>query len=206
MRQPIRIFDPVGPILFRRTVHRDARGAFVEDYHEARYRDLGLDARFVQVNRSTSKRGVLRGLHFQNPGAQGKLVSVSRGEVFDVAVDIRVGSPTFGRWYGVDLSANNGLQLWVPPDFAHGFVALSDEADLSYHCTDVYRPEAEHTLIWSDPKLAIEWPVSAPSLSEKDAAGRTLADLEAEGCLPRYRGDDAVRSDPDVPSLVGRAS
>lgn len=202
MRQPIRIYDPIGPILFRRTVHRDSRGSFVEDYHEKRYQDIGLDVRFVQMNRSTSLRGVLRGLHFQNPGAQGKLVSVSRGEVFDVAVDIRVGSPTFGRWYGVHLSANNGLQLWVPPDFAHGFAALSDEADLSYQCTDLYRPEADHTLIWDDRDVGIEWPLSAPLLSDKDAAGLTLAELEAAGRLPLYRGEDT----PEVPKLVGRAS
>lgn len=180
------ILDPPGPILFRRTVHRDERGSFVEDYHERRYRESGLSARFVQTNRSTSRRGVLRGLHFQHPQAQGKLVSVSRGEIFDVAVDIRVGSPTHGRWYGVRLSGDNGLQLWIPPDFAHGFVTLSEEADLQYHCTAHYDPLSERVLKWNDAELGIEWPVAEPSLSPKDEAGLSLRALGEKGFLPRF--------------------
>lgn len=181
-----RVRDPVGPLIVHRDVHRDARGAFVESWHERRYREVGIDARFVQVNCSRSVRGVLRGLRFQHPHPQGKLVAVTRGEVFDVAVDIRVGSPSFGRWVGVRLSAENGLQLWVPPDFAHGFVALTAEAHLLYHCTSLYRPEAERTLLWSDPEVAIEWPVERPMLSDRDAAGEPLAALRARGALPRY--------------------
>lgn len=184
-----RITDPEGPILFERTVHADDRGVFVENFHEGRYRALGFHARFVQSNRSSSRRGVLRGLHFQHPGAQGKLVSVTRGRVFDVAVDIRVGSPTFGRWFGVELSGGNGLQLWVPPDFAHGFVALSDEADLLYHCTAPYDPSAEQTLGWDDPDVGIEWPVVEPLLSVKDRSAATLGELAAAGRLPCLPAD-----------------
>lgn len=181
------ILDPPGPLLFRQTLYRDERGLFAENYHERRYRKLGLDARFVQTNRSTSRPGVLRGLHFQNPQAQGKLVSVQRGAVFDVAVDIRVGSPTHGHWYGVRLSADNGLQLWIPPDFAHGFVTLGEEADVLYHCTAHYEPTAERTLRWNDPEIGIEWPVDDPIISPKDAAGRPLRALREGGFLPSYR-------------------
>lgn len=183
-----RVRDPAGPVIVHRDVHRDARGAFVESWHERRYRQVGIDARFVQVNCSRSVLGVLRGLHFQHPHPQGKLVGATRGEVFDVAVDVRVGSPSFGRWVGVRLSAENGLQLWVPPDFAHGFVALTPEADVLYHCTSPYRPEAEHTLLWSDPEVGIEWPIERPTLSDKDAVGDTLAALRARGALPRFGG------------------
>lgn len=195
MPKPEPILDPPGPILFRREVHRDLRGAFVESYHEGRYEQLGLRVRFVQTNCTTSRKGVLRGLHFQHPGAQGKLVSVTRGAVFDVAVDIRAGSPSFGRWYGVELSAENGLQLWIPPDFAHGFVALSDEADLLYHCTALYDPVSERSLKWDDPTIGIEWPVEAPIVSPKDEAGRPLATLRKKGLLPRFepRSPDARR-------------
>lgn len=181
-----RIEDPAGPLIVHRDVHRDERGAFVESWHERRYWSIGIREPFAQVNCSRSVRGVLRGLHFQHPHAQGKLVSVTRGEVFDVAVDIRVGSPSFGRWAGVRLSAENGLQLWVPPGFAHGFVTLTAEADLLYHCTTPYRPEAEHTLLWSDPVVGIEWPVERPVLSDKDAAGETLTALRDGAALPRF--------------------
>ncbi|MDX1393405.1 MAG: dTDP-4-dehydrorhamnose 3,5-epimerase [Gemmatimonadota bacterium] len=187
MPTAIRIDDPRGPLLFEREIHSDERGAFLEDYHEERYRTLGFEARFVQTNRSTSRGGVLRGLHYQHPGGQGKLVSVTRGTVFDVAVDIRTGSPTFGRWYGVELSADNGRQLWIPPDFAHGFLALSDEADLLYHCTDFYDPASEHTLAWDDPSVGIEWPGRDPILSPKDREGLTLEALTLVGHLPSWR-------------------
>ncbi|MDH3732262.1 MAG: dTDP-4-dehydrorhamnose 3,5-epimerase [Gemmatimonadota bacterium] len=200
MPEAVQIDDPAGPILFERTVHTDERGAFVEDFHEERYRALGFEARFVQTNRSSSRCGVLRGLHFQNPGAQGKLVSVTRGTVFDVAVDIRVGSPTFGHWFGVELSGENGLQLWVPPDFAHGFVALSDQADLLYHCTATYDAGAEHTLVWNDPSLAVDWPLDAPVLSPKDREGLTLEELAATGQLPEW--EDSQRADRVVAWLA----
>ena len=180
------ILDPPGPILFRREVHRDQRGAFVESYHQGRYERLGLHVRFVQANCTTSMNGVLRGLHFQHPNAQGKLVSATRGAVFDVAVDIRTGSPSFGRWYGVELSSDNGLQLWIPPDFAHGFVTLSEEADLLYHCTALYDPVSERSLKWDDPAIGIEWPVDEPVVSPKDEAGRPLATLEEKGLLPPF--------------------
>ncbi len=186
MPQPQPILDPVGPILFQREVHRDQRGVFVESYHERRYEDLGLHVRFVQTNCSSTIGGVLRGLHFQHPTAQGKLVSVTRGEVFDVAVDIRVGSPTFGHTFGVALSAENGLQLWIPPDFAHGFVAVTDEADILNHCTAQYDPTSERTLKWDDPALAIDWPIERPIVSPKDEAGRLLSVLHEKGLLPRY--------------------
>lgn len=186
MPKPQPILDPPGPILFHREVHRDRRGAFVESYHQGRYDERGLCVRFVQTNCTTSRKGVLRGLHFQHPNAQGKLVSATRGAVFDVAVDIRTGSPSFGRWYGVELSAENGLQLWIPPDFAHGFVTLSEEADLLYHCTALYDPVSERSLKWDDPALGIEWPVDEPIVSPKDAAGRPLATLEEKDLLPRF--------------------
>ncbi len=199
------IHDPRGPVLVHRDVHRDERGAFVESWHEERYREAGIDRRFVQVNCSRSVRGVLRGLHFQHPRAQGKLVSVTRGRVFDVAVDIRPDSPSFGRWVGVELSGENGRQLWVPPDFAHGFVTLSDEADLLYHCTDLYDPGFEQTLVWNDPEVAVEWPLDRPVLSDKDAAGRTLAELRREGALPgSAAGSETARPDPVAVSWRGR--
>lgn len=179
-----------GPVFVERDVFEDARGHFAECYHEARYASLGIEARFVQVNVSRSRRGVLRGLHFQHPDAQGKLVSVTRGRAFDVAVDIRVGSPTFGEWVGAYLTAAGGEQLYVPPDFAHGFIALGDPVDLLYQCTALYQPKHQHTLSWSDPRLGIEWPLSDPILSEKDARGLTLGQLERRGLLPEYRSAD----------------
>jgi dTDP-4-dehydrorhamnose 3,5-epimerase len=182
------IHEPSGPILVDREIHRDTRGAFVECYQAPRYRAAGIEDEFVQVNCSRSFLGVLRGLHFQHPRPQAKLVSVTRGEVFDVAVDIRVGSPTFARWIGVRLSAENARQLYVPPDFAHGFVALSDEVDLVYHCTDLYDPGREHTLVWDDPDVAIDWPLRTPVLSHKDEAGSTLEQLRAAGRLPEFPG------------------
>jgi len=197
--QPQPILDPIGPILFQREVHRDQRGAFVESYHEGRYEELGLRVRFVQTNCSTTLGGVLRGLHFQHPHGQGKLVSVTRGEVFDVAVDIRVGSPTFGHWYGKELSAENGFQLWIPEGFGHGFIALSPEADLLYHCTAQYDPISERTLRYDDPELGIEWPGDRHILSPKDEAGRSLSTLAEKSLLPRYEGprQPEDRSEPE---------
>lgn len=156
--------------------HGDARGVFAETYHAARYAEAGIRAAFVQDNLSRSSRGTLRGLHAQTPPhAQAKLVQVLDGEVFDVAVDLRRGSPTFGRWHGETLSAENGRQLYLPEGFAHGFVVTSDHALFAYKCSAFYAPEAEVSIAWDDPDLAIRWPVDRPMLSAKDAAAPRLA-------------------------------
>jgi dTDP-4-dehydrorhamnose 3,5-epimerase len=178
-------------VLIRPDLFPDRRGLFLELLQERKLEAAGLPGRFVQANLSVSKHGVLRGLHFQNPQPQGKLISVVRGEIFDVVTDIRTGSPTFGAALGVRLSAAERTQLFVPADFAHGFLVLSDGADVIYHCTDFYRPDAEHTLLWNDPALGIAWPAldgleAGPLLADKDARGLTLAQLEAAGRLPRY--------------------
>ena len=159
----------------------DERGFFCETFQAQRYHDAGIAGTFVQDNFSHSQRGVLRGLHYQIQNPQGKLVSVVQGEVFDVAVDIRVNSPTFGEWVGVSLSADNGRQLFVPPGFAHGFCVVSDTADFTYKCTDYYNPAAERSILWNDPDLAIDWPVDSPSISAKDAQGSPLGAAELFG-------------------------
>ena len=160
-------------------VFGDKRGFFLETFHTSRYADFaGISLPFVQDNYSRSSKGVLRGLHFQKTKLQGKLVSVVRGEVYDVAVDIRKGSSTFGQWVGVILSEENKKQLWVPPGFAHGFVVLSEIADFEYKCTDYYDPSDEGSILWNDPDLAISWPVENPILSDKDINANKLADLE----------------------------
>lgn len=159
-------------------VFGDDRGFFLETFQLARYRDeAGITLPFVQDNHSRSARGVLRGLHFQKTKPQGKLVRVVKGEVFDVAVDIREGSSTFGKWEGVILSEENKRQFWVPPGFAHGFVVLSDIADFEYKCTDYYDPTDEGSILWSDPDLNISWPLSDPILSQKDISAPLLADI-----------------------------
>lgn len=173
-----------GVLLLEPRVFRDERGYFLESWREERYAEAGVARGFVQDNVSHSRRGVLRGLHYQQPNPQGKLVSVVYGEVWDVAVDIRRGSPAFGRWVGVALSAANARQLWIPAGFAHGFVVLSEEAVFHYKCTDVYRPEAEGTIRWDDPELAIRWPVHEPVVSEKDAGGLRLRDVPADRLPP----------------------
>lgn len=155
-------------------VFTDDRGCFFESWNARALAESGIDATFVQDNQSYSKRGVLRGLHYQLEHAQGKLVRCVAGEVFDVAVDLRRSSPTFGRSVGVVLSAQNRALLWIPPGFAHGFVVLSDGAEFLYKTTDYWYPEHERTLLWSDPALAIAWPVAAPTVSAKDAAGVPL--------------------------------
>lgn len=175
-------------ILIDPEIHRDERGFFLETYQQERYRERGLTVDFVQDNHSRSKKGVLRGLHFQHPNGQGKLVRVSRGEVYDVAVDVRVGSPTFGRWHGVRLSDENGRQLYIPPGFAHGFVVLRGEADFEYKCTDYYAPDSQHSLRWDDPEVEILWPVEDPTLSEADASGLSLRKLREAGSLPQLEG------------------
>ncbi|MFI5316292.1 MAG: dTDP-4-dehydrorhamnose 3,5-epimerase [Myxococcota bacterium] len=165
------------------TLFRDARGFFLESYRADKFAAGGVSAHFVQDNHSRSARGTLRGLHMQVAFAQGKLVRCIAGEVFDVAVDVRRGSKTFGRWVGETLSAENFRQLWVPPGFLHGFCVTSDSAEIQYKCTELYHPEDELGVLWSDPDLAIHWPVAAPLLSAKDAALPRLRDVEAR--LPR---------------------
>lgn len=170
-------------MLLEPTTHRDDRGWFREVWNEARYQEAGISVPFVQDNVSHSRRNVLRGLHSQYPHAQAKLVSVLEGSVFDVAVDIRNGSPTFGVWTGHELSARNGRQLYIPVGFAHGFVVLSDTATLSYKCSDYYNPGTELSVIWDDPDIGIRWPVDTPLLSGRDAAAPRLRDI-APGMLP----------------------
>lgn len=176
-----------GVLIIEPVVHGDPRGFFIETYHERRYTESGLPTRFVQDNHSRSGRGVLRGLHYQLVQPQGKLVRVTMGEVFDVAVDIRKGSPTFGQWVGVTLSGENHRQFYVPPGFAHGFCTLSESADFLYKCTDYYHPQSEHGVRWDDPAIGIEWPELEVRLSEKDRANRPLAELEP--VLPVYEGE-----------------
>ena len=167
-------------------VFGDARGFFLETWNRERYLAAGFpDVDFVQDNHSRSQKGVLRGLHFQRQRPQGKLVQVLRGAVFDVAVDIRKGSPTFGRWTGAELTDENHRQLWVPPGFAHGFCVLSEVCDFVYKCTDFYRPSDEGGVIWNDPDIGVAWPLASPSLSAKDAAWPRLSEL-AETGLPAY--------------------
>lgn len=161
-------------VLIRPRVFGDARGFFLESWEARKFAAAGIDARFVQDNHSRSARGVLRGLHYQIAQPQGKLVRVVRGTVFDVAVDIRRSSPSFGRWVATELSEENHQMLWVPPGFAHGFLALSESVDFLYRCTDFYAPDHERTILWNDAELAIDWPLErtgAPALSAKDAAG-----------------------------------
>ena len=165
-------------LLLEPTVHGDARGYFMETFRESWLHEYGIDLNFVQDNQSCSSQGTLRGLHYQLKKPQGKLVRVASGEVFDVAVDMREGSATFGRWAGDILSAQNKRQLWVPPGFAHGFYVLSESAELYYKCTDYYFPEHEQNLLWNDPDVGIEWPLlnGSPLLSGKDCAGLLLAE------------------------------
>lgn len=163
----------------------DHRGFFLESYQKQRYSQAGIGLDFVQDNVSFSQRNTLRGLHYQYPRGQDKLVQVLQGEVFDVAVDIRRGSPTWGKWHGVNLSAENKRQLFVPQGFAHGFCVLSDTALFMYKCTDYYVPEDEGGIFWDDPELAIEWPVTAPILSDRDQTFSPLREIATDR-LPSY--------------------
>lgn len=170
-----------GLLILEPKVFGDARGFFMESYNAKAFQDAtGLDVNFVQDNHSRSGKGVLRGLHYQIEQAQGKLVRVTRGSVFDVAVDLRKSSPTFGKWVGVELSEENSRQLWIPPGFAHGFLVTSDSADFLYKTTDYYAPQFERSLAWNDPTVGVEWPLAgaAPLLSAKDIAGKPLAECE----------------------------
>jgi dTDP-4-dehydrorhamnose 3,5-epimerase len=174
-------------LLIEPKVFGDARGFFLETWSRDRYREHGVVLPFVQDNLSRSERGVLRGLHLQEPFGQGKLVSVPLGEVYDVAVDVRVGSPNFGQGVGYHLSGDNHRQLYIPPGFAHGFCVLSDVALFSYKCTELYHPEAEVGVLWNDPDIGLTWPNSDPKLSVKDAASARLRDIPEER-LPRFEG------------------
>jgi len=166
-----------GVLIVDPAVFRDERGFFTETYHLSRYRDCGIEMSFVQDNLSFSRKGTLRGLHYQHPHGQDKLVQVLRGEVFDVVVDIRPDSPTFGRWVSVLLNGENMRQVLVPRGYAHGFYVLSETALFTYKCSDFYHPETEGGIIWNDPDLGIDWPVTAPLLSEKDRAFPRLKDV-----------------------------
>jgi dTDP-4-dehydrorhamnose 3,5-epimerase len=172
-------------LLIEPQVFGDERGFFKETFHADRYREAGMPLSFVQDNVSRSRHGILRGLHLQNPYTQGKLVSVMEGEVFDVAVDVRVGSPNFGKWVGVTLSAQNHRQLYVPPGFAHGFLVTSEFALFVYKCTDLYHPECELGVAFDDPALSISWPVPAPIVGDKDRKNLALAKID-QAKLPRY--------------------
>lgn len=173
-------------LLVEPQVFGDARGFFMEAYHAGRYADAGIPYTFVQDNVSRSRRGVVRGLHYQEPDAQGKLVSALEGAVWDVAVDVRLGSPTFGRWVAAELSAENKRQLWVPAGFAHGFAVVSDEALFVYKCTAYYRPEHERAVRWDDPSLGITWPIDRPpQLSTRDAVAVPLGEV-SPSLLPSY--------------------
>ncbi|MBI5136215.1 MAG: dTDP-4-dehydrorhamnose 3,5-epimerase [Nitrospirae bacterium] len=174
-----------GVLLISPRVFEDARGFFIETYHADRFREHGMTLPFVQDNHSASVRGTLRGLHYQIERPQGKLVRAIIGEIFDVAVDIRRGSPTFGKWYGVTLSAENRLQLYVPPGFAHGFCVTSGRAEVIYKCTDIYHPGGERGIRWNDPDIGIVWPVADPLLSDKDRNAPLLTQL-APGDLFRF--------------------
>ncbi|MBO7364784.1 MAG: dTDP-4-dehydrorhamnose 3,5-epimerase [Lachnospiraceae bacterium] len=170
--------DIEGLCVIEPTVHRDARGYFVETYNQRDMQEAGLDLRFVQDNQSMSSKGVLRGLHFQKQYPQGKLVRVLRGKVFDVAVDLRAGSKTFGKWFGVVLSARNMKQFYIPEGFAHGFYVMSNTAVFAYKCTDFYHPGDEGGMLWSDPEIGIEWPIepgTEPLVSEKDRNWKGIA-------------------------------
>jgi dTDP-4-dehydrorhamnose 3,5-epimerase len=170
-----------GVLVLEPRLFGDARGFFLESWNARAFAQAtGLDTHFVQDNHSRSRRGVLRGLHYQIRQPQGKLVRVVRGAVFDVAVDLRRSSPTFGRWFGVALTEDNHRQLWVPPGFGHGFLVLSESADVLYKATDYYAPEHERSLLWNDPAVGVEWPLAGmePVLSAKDAAGLPLAQCE----------------------------
>lgn len=175
-----------GALILEPQVFGDSRGFFYESYHQARYRDAGVLGDFVQTNVSRSAKGVLRGLHYQWPKPQGKLVSVLEGEVYDVAVDIRRGSPNFGQWVGVMLTADNHRHFWIPEGFAHGFCVLSEFATFTYQCTALYDPVADAGVRWNDVDIGIDWPVSEPLLSDKDGKTPLLKDI-ADDRLPVFQ-------------------
>jgi dTDP-4-dehydrorhamnose 3,5-epimerase len=167
--------------LIKPRVFTDSRGYFLETYQQKHFANIDLGGRFVQDNLSYSAKGVLRGLHYQYPTWQGKLVLAVQGEIFDVAVDIRRDSPSFGKWYGVILNDRSHEQLYIPPGFAHGFCVLSETARVLYKCTDFYAPGEEYSLLWNDPAIGIDWPVKHPIVSDKDAQGKTLGEAYIPG-------------------------
>ena len=175
-----------GMLLIEPSVFEDKRGFFMETYQKETYKELGIDSNFVQDNLSYSVRGTLRGLHYQLPHAQAKLVQVIKGEIFDVTVDIRRDSPTFGKWTGVHLSDENRRQLYIPGGFAHGFCVLSETAIFTYKCSDFYTPDSERGILWSDPDIGVDWPVENPVLSGKDRNYHYLTDVPPE-YLPTYK-------------------
>lgn len=174
-----------GVLILEPDVYPDDRGYFLETFSSTRYEQAGIPGPFVQDNISFSKRGILRGLHFQYPQSQGKLIQVLSGEVMDIVVDIRMGSPTYSQWIGEVLSESNHRQIYVPPGFAHGYCVTGETAFFSYKCTDFYNPATEHGIIWNDPDIGIEWPIARPVLSKKDAVYPALKDLEPE-YLPQF--------------------
>ncbi|MDX8391169.1 MAG: dTDP-4-dehydrorhamnose 3,5-epimerase [Mariprofundaceae bacterium] len=176
-----------GVLIVEPDVFGDTRGFFLETFHAQRYEEAGIPGaglEFVQDNHSRSRKGVLRGLHFQLENPQGKLVSVGAGAVFDVTADVNPDSPTFGQWIGVELNEGNHRQLWIPPGYAHGYCVLSDVADFQYKCTALYHPQSDAGVLWSDPTLAIDWPLNTPQLSDRDKALPKLKDATREK-LPR---------------------
>jgi len=181
----IKKLDLEGAMIIEPDVYPDGRGYFLETYQETRYRKYGIDVTFVQDNLSFSTKGTLRGLHFQYPHSQAKLVQVVRGEVLDIIVDVRYGSPSFGCWSGICLSEENHRQLFVPEGFAHGYCVLSDEAIFNYKCSDFYMPECEKGVLWSDPGIGIDWPIKTPMLSEKDGQYSLLKNIPNED-LPEF--------------------
>ncbi|MES9906217.1 MAG: dTDP-4-dehydrorhamnose 3,5-epimerase [Sedimenticola sp.] len=174
-----------GVMVLEPKLHGDSRGFFLETYREDTLRQVGISERFVQDNHSRSTRGILRGLHYQLTQPQGKLVRVARGAVFDVAVDVRSGSPTFGQWYGTTLDEVSMRMMYVPPGFAHGFVVLTEIADFIYKCTDYYHPQSEQGILWNDPAIGIKWSITDVRLSEKDSNNPVLQD-QPEELLPQY--------------------
>lgn len=187
-----------GVVLIEPKVFGDERGFFMETYRLDAFRAAGISDPFVQDNHSSSIRGVLRGLHYQEPNPQGKLVRCTRGAIFDVAVDIRRGSPAFGRWYGIELSDANKRMLWIPPGFAHGFCALADGSDLVYKCTTLYDPAGDRSILWNDANIGIEWPIRSPLLSAKDARAPLLSEASL---LPGYSSADAQRDKETAASV-----
>jgi dTDP-4-dehydrorhamnose 3,5-epimerase len=174
-----------GVLLITPKIFRDPRGFFIETYHEERYRAAGMPARFVQDNHSESGKGTLRGLHAQLKRPQAKLVRCVEGRIWDVACDVRVGSPTFGKWVGAELSAETGRQIYIPEGYVHGFAVLSESAQVEYKCSDIYVPDDQLTVLWNDSQLKVEWPVQEPVLSDKDKVAKPLAQLM--DVLPRYQ-------------------
>ncbi|MCK5529360.1 MAG: dTDP-4-dehydrorhamnose 3,5-epimerase [Kiritimatiellae bacterium] len=187
MRLKVETTDILGVLIFSPKVYDDDRGFFMETYNKELYQQAGLSDNFVQDNYSHSTKGTLRGLHYQLPHTQGKLVSVIWGEVFDVAVDIRKNSPTFGKWVGLNLSDQNRKQLYIPEGLAHGFCVLSEKADVIYKCTDTYSPDSDRGILWSDPAIGIEWPTLSSIISDKDKELPLLSEIPGN-LLPEYHG------------------